>query len=111
MGNVRREFEVIDDGEDFGDVVKYGKPSDQRDMARMGKIQEMRVRLSKKMQILFPKFILLLTRILEKLQVSYSLWLQRHSHVLVGIATKVTRQTTDQSGRSEEHTSELQSHS
>ena len=61
MGNVRREFEVIDDGEDFGDVVKYGKPSDQRDMARMGKIQEMRVRLSKKMQILFPKFILLLS--------------------------------------------------
>jgi hypothetical protein len=45
MGNVRREFEVIDDGDDFGDVLKYGKPADQRDMARMGKIQEMRVRL------------------------------------------------------------------
>lgn len=44
MGNVRREFEVIDDGEDLGDVVKHGKPADQRDMARMGKIQEMRVR-------------------------------------------------------------------
>lgn len=37
---------MIDDDEDQlrKDLVKYGNDADKRDMARMGKIQEMRVR-------------------------------------------------------------------
>jgi hypothetical protein len=44
MGNVRRTFEVIDDIDDVArnDLVKHGNSYDRRDMARMGKIQEMR---------------------------------------------------------------------
>ncbi|TWU77416.1 hypothetical protein ED733_006469 [Metarhizium rileyi] len=44
MGNIRRTFEIIDDGDDGGrrDYVKHGNSDDRRDMARMGKIQEMR---------------------------------------------------------------------
>jgi hypothetical protein len=44
MGKVRRTFEVIDDVDDAArnDLVKHGNSYDRRDMARMGKIQEMR---------------------------------------------------------------------
>jgi hypothetical protein len=44
MGNARRTFEVIDDGDDVAldELVKHGNSHDRRDMARMGKIQEMR---------------------------------------------------------------------
>lgn len=47
----RRTFEMIDDEEEEArkDLVKYGNEEDKRDMARMGKIQEMRV------SIFFPK--------------------------------------------------------
>ncbi|KAM3506589.1 hypothetical protein MY11210_007487 [Beauveria gryllotalpidicola] len=40
----RRTFEIIDDDEERlrQDLVKYGNDDDKRDMARMGKIQEMR---------------------------------------------------------------------
>ncbi|KAJ2984347.1 hypothetical protein NQ176_g3 [Zarea fungicola] len=40
----RRTFEMIDDEEEEArkDLVKYGNEEDKRDMARMGKIQEMR---------------------------------------------------------------------
>lgn len=45
MGNLeRRTFEIIDDDDETrNDLKKYGNAADQRDMARMGKIQEMRV--------------------------------------------------------------------
>lgn len=41
----RRTFEMIDDEDEQArqDLVKYGNENDKRDMARMGKIQEMRV--------------------------------------------------------------------
>ncbi|KAJ6781801.1 hypothetical protein PWT90_11098 [Aphanocladium album] len=40
----RRTFEMIDDEDDQArkDLIKYGNEHDKRDMARMGKIQEMR---------------------------------------------------------------------
>ncbi|KAJ3495681.1 hypothetical protein NLG97_g3225 [Lecanicillium saksenae] len=40
----RRTFEMIDDEDDQArnDLIKYGNEDDKRDMARMGKIQEMR---------------------------------------------------------------------
>lgn len=42
----RRTFEMIDDEDEQArhDLLKYGNEHDKRDMARMGKIQEMRVR-------------------------------------------------------------------
>ncbi|OAA51132.1 hypothetical protein BBO_01079 [Beauveria brongniartii RCEF 3172] len=44
----RRTFEMIDDDDEQlrKDLVKYGNDDDKRDMARMGKIQEMRVSFS-----------------------------------------------------------------
>lgn len=44
----RRTFEMIDDEDEEArkDLVKYGNEEDKRDMARMGKIQEMRVSIS-----------------------------------------------------------------
>ena len=45
MGAVPRPFDVIEEPEDdlLNDLVKHGNADDQRDMARMGKMQEMRV--------------------------------------------------------------------
>lgn len=41
----RRTFEMIQDDDDQArnDLAKHGNENDKRDMARMGKIQEMRV--------------------------------------------------------------------
>lgn len=45
MGNTRPTFEVLDDSEDVAqnDLTKHGNADDRRDMARMGKIQQMQV--------------------------------------------------------------------
>ena len=88
MGNSRRTFEVIADVDDArNDLSKYGNNDDKRDMARMGKIQEMRVSRRSGCRAKFAIMLMLL--MIEKLQVTHRIWLQRHPDVLVGIAFEV----------------------
>lgn len=65
------------------DLTKHGNKHDRWDMARMGKIQEMRASITAQR----PKVVNgLLTSEIEKFQVIDRLWLQCHPHVLVGIS-------------------------